>query len=530
MAKFPDMQDLVKKRRRRVAGAATESPGVGLGAPAGSAVVVGGTRDVGRVGSPGKVTPAPPAPAGSGKVTPAPPAVSPVEAGVGALASWPPVRSANRAPVGSEEHARAAGGDFQRDRDAADEARRDLERRANREYRRVPYRDERGNLRYRREYSDDGGATWVTDPSGEGEFERVYQSLDAGRALLAGAPKNFAEWYARRDPAFGDWQDLGQLSDMVGEITRGWEQGGLGEEAYQEAARMLGFVDAQEMRDFQRSEREQLPRGLADAQGLSEEELDLRRSQHANSMRMLQEQADRDIDAIYGESGSSMRAFQAADSYRRQIVDANARHQYGLIMEDTMRREADFDAKLGRYQLLSAQGLAGQQAAVQMIMQDRASQLQGFALQINTAAAQNQQLQALSAHDQAMVESMVSQYNAISDRELGLDLAISHSMDKAYERHVRPAMISFEARMQQAAMSLTAYQSSMSARMQQLQIESQERIAREQAAAQRSQGLFGFIGQLLGVGAGILISAVFPPAAPVVAAVGGAGAVSRLVP
>lgn len=529
MAKFgPDtVQDLVKKRRRQVVG---DGPGVGLGAPAGTAAGGAATPVAGPVGGP---LPGAERVGSRGKVTPAPPALPPTmvpAAGGYVPISLPPAAPSGGPAVGSEEHAQAAGQAFEDARGAGTRAGERLEGAANRQYRNVPYETADGYKRFKRQYSDDGGVTWHDDPTGEGQFGRVYDALDAAKGLVDAAPRNMAQWYERRHPEYGDWQDIGELADMAGQLQQRWERGGLGEQAFQEAAVMLGFEDAGELREFMAAERARLPEGLSDAEGLTDAERDLRQARHANAMRMLQAQMERDIDAIYGESGSSMRAFQAADGYRRQIVDANARHELGLAQEDFMRRQADFDAKLGRYQLLSAQDLGAKQMAVQMIMQDRASQMQAFALQVNTAVAQNQQLLALSAHDQAMLESSVSMYNAISDRELGLDLAMSNEMDKAYERHVKPHMIVFEARMQEARLALDAYQTSISARMQQKQIDAQERIAREAAASAERQSFFGFLGTLIGVGAGIAISAIFPPAAPVVGALGAGGAVSKLIP
>lgn len=398
------------------------------------------------------------------------------------------------------------------------------------------------------EYSDDDGVTWVDAGSNFGQ--RASDTLHDAGEIIRNVP-NFQKWYQNRDPEFGDWQNLGELADRVEGVMNGW--GSLTERAREEAARMLGFdgfdADGRPMVDrdgepigadgemawFQGQVRDEMPTGVRGAfgydeegnirSGFTEEEREAFDAQHMNQVRMLQEQSRRDIDAIYGESGSSMRALQVADGYRRQIQSAHLQHNTMMMVQDWARRESEFDAKMQRAALLEAQGIRGIEVASNMIVQDRAIQMQALSLQMSAAMAQNQQLQALHQGDVALAEMMANQLMALADRELGLDLAIQTNMDQLWERNVRPAMLQYESWFKRAQLGLQSLGMATDARMNQLAIESNERIAAEQAAAQREAGIFGFLGSLFGAVAGVaatvLTGGLAAPAIPALAAAGG---------
>ena len=240
----------------------------------------------------------------------------------------------------------------------------------------------------------------------------------------------------------------------------------------------------------------------------------------------MQAQAERDIDAIYGETGSSMRAMQLADGYRRQIGNQRLNHQAAMMTEDWARRQAEFDAKMQRAALLESQGIRGIELAANMIVQDRATAIQALSMQLSVAVTQNQQLQQLHQNDLQMLSAQASQMMALGDRYLGLDLAIQQQMDQLWERAVRPALAEYEMGMQRANQGLQLLQQTNQNRMRQLEIEAQERIAAEQAQAQRDAGIWGFFGSLfgalVGIGATFLTGGAAAPLIPALMWGGGA--------
>ena len=302
-------------------------------------------------------------------------------------------------------------------------------------------RDANGNLRpviYERQ----PGGIWRKAEVGQNE--RAYAALDAATQAVAGAPRNFQQWYAQRDPQFGAWQDIGELVEKSQEVIDNWNELG---SARDEAAAMLGFENADELRQFMADERGRIQGigGLDDVEGLSDEERDLRNQEHMNRMRMYQQQSERDIDAIFGESGSTQRAWMVADGYRRQIQNANLQHQTALMQEDFTRRMANLEWNKSRYDMLVRQGVSTQLAATQAIATERNATIQQMAFQVNTALAQNQQLQGLAQQDQDMLGATVSQYLAIADREAGLNQAVQQRMKAVYDQRLLPYKIQYEA-------------------------------------------------------------------------------------
>ena len=285
-------------------------------------------------------------------------------------------------------------------------------------------------------YQDVGG-TWTQDKSMN--FKRAFEALDSVYKRVQNSPQDFQEWL-NRNPDYGSYRDIGALSEKAAKLQEQWEQDSMGEESFHEAARILGFDSARDMQQFLQDERANLPKNVDESKGLGEAERTVMDRAHWTAMSEMREQMERDIDAIAGETGSTMRAFQAADGYRRQVTSANLNYRMSVFSMDFMRRQANFDSAAQRYELMVSQGIMAQEQATLAIVQDRASQLQAFAMEIGAAQAGNAQLMAVSAHDQQMLDNYVSQMTNIINMDLGMQVAVREGMDDAYNRHVKPYM------------------------------------------------------------------------------------------
>ena len=352
-------------------------------------------------------------------------------------------------------------------------------------------------------YQDVGG-TWTQDKSMN--FKRAFEALDSVYKRVQNSPQDFQEWL-NRNPDYGSYRDIGALSEKAAKLQEQWEQGSLGEEAFHEAARILGFESARDMQEFLREERTNLPANVSGAEGLSGTERELMDRAHWSAMSEMREQMERDIDAISGETGSTMRAFQAADGYRRQVTDANLRYQLGVAQTDFMRRQANFDASLQRYSLMVSQGLMAQEQAVLSIVQDRASQLQAFAMEIGSAQAGNAQLMALSAHDQQMLDNYVSQMTNVINMDLGMQVAVREGMDDAYNRHVKPYMDRVGVHLTKLQQDFSRYELEVSRHLEfsrmdhETQENAKDRILARYIADNAESGGGGGIGEAIGTAA-----------------------------
>ena len=285
-------------------------------------------------------------------------------------------------------------------------------------------------------YRDVDGA-WTQDKSMN--FKRAFEALDSVYKRVQGSPQDFREWL-NRNPDYGSYRDMGALIDRAAKLQDQWERGSMGEDAFHEAARILGFDSARDMQQFLQNERANMPANVDAAQGLRDTERTLMDRAHWFAMSEMREQMERDIDAIAGETGSTMRAFQAADGYRRQVTSANLNYLMSVDLTDQMRKQANFDSSLQRYDLMVSQGLMSAKQAALTVLQDRASQMQAFAMGMSAVGANNAQLTAISAHDQQMLDNYVSQITNIINMDLGMQVAVREGMDEAYNRHVKPYM------------------------------------------------------------------------------------------
>ena len=304
------------------------------------------------------------------------------------------------------------------------------------------------------EYQDVGG-TWQVD--GSQNFRAAYEALDQAYDALRESPKTFQEWL-NGNPNYGSFRDLNPLIEQAEELQRQWEGQTLDEAGFERAALSLGFGSARELQDWLRQARQDVPDNVSAAEGLSGEDRAVMDRQHRAATAEMYDQMERDIDAISGETGSTMRAFQAADGYRRQISNANLRYVVSVAQEDWVRKQTNFEARRSRYERMVEQGLMAQSQAATSIAEDRAIQMQALAIQIATAQAQNAQLMALSQHDQMMLNNYVGQLLNVANMDMGMGVAVREEMDKAFERHVRPYALRMESYLQGLVQSLEIYE------------------------------------------------------------------------
>ena len=526
-----------------------------LARPAGT----GGTQGGGRVGGTGRVTPAPPQPpsrpaggqrfptTGVGTRTgsvQAPPTTPPVTPPVqpppdpvrtGVQVADPPVPPPAGTPPDDPRWA-----DYYRARDEywdqkSRERDREVERRANRRYENF-YNDPNDPNSPRsdrpvRWYSDDDGATWIRDESSVGQFDEVYDNLDrAEDAARRIANWNIDDYKKNADPRYTNYQTVAELQSQFDELVDRVDAGTLSEKGLEYAAAMLGFTGGNGMtptQEYQAFIRKQLtseqPSGRTG--GLTDAEYRTRQRALNNRIRMQQAQFERDVDNIYGESGSAMRAFQAADQYRRQISDARLQGELAIAEEDYMRMESQKNLTLQRVQM----GLMAVGQAHGIIAQASAIQLQQFATRVSTAAAAENQLLARSAHDLAAVESAASLFVALSNSHLGLTKAVQDGEDRAWERHMRPAKIALENSLRMGQQAFQRLQLHTNAYMSRQQMESNERIARIQAKAQEKPWWSYLLEAAATVGGALIGGLIAGPAGAAAGGAAGAG-VAKLTP
>ena len=333
-----------------------------------------------------------------------------------------------------------------------------------------------------REYFDETTGEWVRD-EGAAQYDRSYDLLDDSRERLENAPENMREWYDQQEGRWGKWHNFDDLLKAGGRLENAWKEGSLSDAAKKQAVSMLGFKTSD---DFDAWMQRQLNADLRTTEsgttsdvtttgGISEDERRLRNREFATSQQVMFDEQERAVANVYGESGSTMRAMAASDYYQRQIQNAYWRHRTAMADEDRVRREINIQQSKERTLGMAQLGLQAQAQAAATITQERAHQMQAWALQLSAGAAQNQQLMAISAHDQTMLNNYIAQNLAIMNGELGVAQAQEMSMDKAWERHVRPHLMKLDHQLRVLGMSIQRESTGIGAMMQQRALDQQDR-------------------------------------------------------
>lgn len=318
----------------------------------------------------------------------------------------------------------------------------EISERAQREYRRQFVQGEDGVSYPIIEYTDDGGQTWTQDESFD--FQRPYEALEQLYAA-SGSVQSFEEWLAAH-PDLGQFLDPSQAIGEVGNLLT--DIGDTTDEfagAADFAAQNLGFESGAELQASIQGMLAELEGGIGGQEGFSAEERGLNERFINNLVSGMAVQAQRDVDAMLGETGSTMRAFQTADATRRQIVDVQVQYQLGVAQADFMRKEPEFTALNDRYKLMVEQRLVSQAEYLTQVNQARAVQLQGYAIQIDAILKNNQQLtQVYSADLEALRTHAQITYDAVN-LEMGLTQETMQATADAFDQYLSPLYAQLEA-------------------------------------------------------------------------------------
>ena len=284
----------------------------------------------------------------------------------------------------------------------------------------------------------DPGGQWVPDQSQN--WDQTWGDLQRARGVLSGGPvqtQDFSKTHGIVDSVMGTAGQVMQTADEVkgtaGEVkgtanevkgtagrlaslgmvqphrlmqTGGYQSGAMSmpqilnyqqdmlkgqpttgetaDEAEAYAARTMGFDSPEAMREWYANARGS---SVNDMQGLTQDERATFDQQLHTQTQLMQDQMARAIDNIAGETGSTQRAFQAADSARRQIQDHRIQHQLGVFEADLMRKQTDFQAQQDQFKMMVAQGAMSQQQYVGWVHTDRAMTMQGWAQQMQQTLA-----------------------------------------------------------------------------------------------------------------------------------------------
>jgi hypothetical protein len=290
-------------------------------------------------------------------------------------------------------------------------------------------------------YDDTGRTTGLMDPT-TGETVKDYGSLweQLDVAKETGIP-SLDEWMTQQGYEYTsplDSETMTQMQDLVTQLTTGPTAMELSDaQAY--AAQIMGIDPA----DYQSIVGGLLGRAtgeLGALEGIPEEERALRERANRIELRGMEERASRMINNLQAATGSTSRAYAAADQAIRQINDAQLQQSLALAQDDYTRRVNQQETAERQWAQMVQAGQMGQAQYLNLLQQSKSMAFQGYALEINTMMQQNQQyLQQYQADAMAIEANINNIYKAIQ-MEIGIDEKAINDIQRAYDMEMRPIL------------------------------------------------------------------------------------------
>ena len=284
----------------------------------------------------------------------------------------------------------------------------------------------------------EGNEIWHADPNAI-DYSNSIAALNTIRESMEDV-ETFAEWlesteqeHLLQDPTKG----IASITKLAGQLA---DTDATAKGVAEQTAISLGFTDAAEMNAALSGMLTEVMAGSDAQAGLSAQELQLRQNLQDRSIYKLNEVTARDLDAILGETGSSIRALQQLDHYRQQMVDSDARYQNEIVNADFARRETNYNELKDRLGMLWEERRLTTDSYRDGIREDRVAAITGYANGVLGMIEQNDQLLNQYSKDLTSIQMQANIANTLINAELGLDEYTASAVAEAYNEHLKPGM------------------------------------------------------------------------------------------
>jgi hypothetical protein len=184
---------------------------------------------------------------------------------------------------------------------------------------------------------------------------------------------------------------------------------------------------------------------LDNFQGMSEEEMALRRRQNQSNLRIAEERARRMVQDTFADSGSTARMLQSADQATMQINNMQIQQDAALAQEDFERSLAEFQSMKAAQQTMIETNQVGTAQYIQSLQQGMSYALQGYAQKVTAMLQENQQyFMQYNADLNALTAQIDTLYRA-ANLELGVTQAEVDLANELYTASVQPYLDSLNA-------------------------------------------------------------------------------------
>ena len=289
------------------------------------------------------------------------------------------------------------------------------------------------------------------DEAGEPQYEYIertrYADPERGieRTLTEIERPDFGEYGPASDPE-DDEEYRGPLGGLYDAIQRR-QAGPDTASAFSHAATLMGFEDrpatdtdpAQSAAEQYRSWIEEgRNTALEDMEGLSEEEEDRMERLIYSGYTADRDTANRQVENMYSQTGSYMRALQMSDEAARSIRDSRLQGEVMMMNQDFERKLMQFEAKKDQFFPLFQEG----QASAQDFLAN-ASRMMQLEVQAYTQAVGMMQLE--YENEVGALQQSIENITKAAMLSIGFDEHAYNSWMAEYSTTVQPALDAFQA-------------------------------------------------------------------------------------
>jgi len=268
-------------------------------------------------------------------------------------------------------------------------------------------------------------------------YKDLYDRMDEANAKIDDQ-QTFTEWMADQGNTLGEYDN--QMTGIQGIIDTLTDTEGLMDGGYENAARMLGLDDAAQLEDMMGTLTNSLvgEDAMDNFQGLSDEEMDLRRRENQSNIRIMEDRAMSFVQDSLAESGMTARMLMAADEATMAINNAQIQQDAQLALEDSQLAIANFQSQKEVWANMLQTQQIGVSQYVTTVFDGANAAMQGYVTQMNAIMQQNQEyFNQYAADFQATQTQITNTFNAIGI-EMGLTQAEIATAAELYGQKLAP--------------------------------------------------------------------------------------------
>ena len=280
------------------------------------------------------------------------------------------------------------------------------------------------------------------DDNGDPIYEEVVRQSYSDELIEIERP-DFGEYGPASDPE-DDEEYRGPLGGLYDAIQR-MHAGPDTASAFSHAATLMGFednADGTASEQYRRWIEEGRNTALEDMEGLSKEEEDRMERLIYSGYTADRDTANRQVENMYSQTGSYMRALQMSDEAARSIRDSRLQGEVMMMNQDFERKLMQFEAKKDQFFPLFQEG----QASAQDFLAN-ASRMMQLEVQAYTQAVGMMQLE--YENEVGALQQSIENITKAAMLSIGFDEHAYNSWMAEYSTTVQPALDAFEVWLQQ---------------------------------------------------------------------------------